>query len=199
VRLALLGPSQGDVGALARAAHTALVRLGADRVVYLGADDALDAVAFAWARLIGALEPLEVRAPELREADADDLDRALEAERHRARLSCLHTLVGPSQRAVELVHDRVLLLVEDKRELDEEDLLPASFIAFGKGEPLIRRVGSRVFFCPGSPSKRSEGVLVLDEGQEAGAVLATLHDVDGAVLQREQLDTARSLKMKVQA
>lgn len=198
MRIAFLGPCDGDVGALARAARSALVELGIDRAIYLGTDDALDAVAFAWAEMLGALDPLEARVADLVEADADTIDAALVAERLRTRLSSLHAVAGPGLRAIEILHDRVLLLVDDKRELDEEDLLPASFIVFGKGEPLIRRVGSRVFFCPGSPARRSEGLLVLDEGQGAGTVLATLHDIDGAVVSRELLDTARSVKMKVQ-
>jgi len=198
VRLALLGPCEGDVAALARAARTALVGLGVDRAIYLGTDDALDAVAFAWAEVLGVLDPLEARVPELLDADPDTIDAAIAGEQLRSRLSTLHALAGPGLRAVEILHDRVLLLVDDKRELDEEDLLPASFIVFGKGEPVIRRVGSRVFFCPGTPSRRSEGVLVLDEGQAAGAVLATIHDIDGGVVQREMLDTTRSVKMKVQ-
>lgn len=198
MRLALLGPCEGDVAALARAARTALVVLGADRVIYLGTDDAMDAVAFAWAEAAGVLDPLEVLVPELLQADSDAIDAALEGERVRARLSSLHAVAGPNLRAVEILHDRMLLLVDDKKELDEEDLLPMSFIVFGNGEPVIRRVGSRVFFCPGKPSRRTEGLLVLDEGQAAGAVLATIHDIDGGEVQRELLDTARSVKMKVQ-
>lgn len=198
MRLALLGPCEGDVAALARAARTALVELGVDRAIYLGTDDALDAVAFAWAEAAGVLDPLEVLVPELLEADADTIDAALEGERVRSRLASLHAVAGPNLRAVEILHDRMLLLVDDKKELDEEDLLPMSFIVFGRGEPVIRRVGSRVFFCPGTPSRRKEGLLVLDEGQGAGMVLATIHDIDGAVVQREMLDTARSVKMKVQ-
>jgi hypothetical protein len=198
VRLALLGPCDGDVAALARAARTALVELAVDRAIYLGTDDALDAVAFAWAEALGVLDPLEARVDELLAADPDTIDAAVAGEQLRARLSTLRALAGPGLRTVEILHDRVLLLVDDKRELDEEDLLPASFIVFGRGEPLIRRVGSRVFFCPGSPARRTEGLLVLDEGQAPGSVLATIHAIDGEVVQREVLDTSRALKMKVQ-
>jgi hypothetical protein len=88
--------------------------------------------------------------------------------------------------------------VDDKKELDEEDLLPATFIVFGRGEPTIRRVGSRVFLCPGAIAKRTEGIVLLDEGEHTGSVIASLHDVDGAVVQREVLDTTRGSKMKVQ-
>ncbi|MBI1800465.1 MAG: methyltransferase domain-containing protein [Chloroflexi bacterium] len=44
MRLALLGPADGDISALARGAASALDKLEADRVVYLGGDDAMDQV-----------------------------------------------------------------------------------------------------------------------------------------------------------
>jgi hypothetical protein len=198
VRLALLGSCDGDVAALARAAHASLSALRADRVVYLGGDDALDAVIYGWAELIDALAPLEWQVDTLIDASPERLDAAIARERARAKLRVFRTLTGPGIRSIELLHDRVVLLVDDKKLLDEEDLLPATFIVFGKGEPTIRRVGSRVFLCPGSIAKRTEGIVLLDEGEHTGSVIATLHDVDGNVVQHEVLDTTRGSKLKVQ-
>lgn len=199
VRLALLGPCDGDVASLARAAHTALEKLEADRVIYLGTDDALDDVVTAWADLLGAVEPLAGRMRDLLDADAERLDEELARERARRRLERLRAVAGPGVRSVELLHDRILLVVDDKSGLDEEDLLPATFIVFGRGEPTVRRVGTRVFLCTGSTAKPGSGLLLLDEG-EAGSSLvsATLHDARGEIVFRETLDTARSVKMKVQ-
>jgi hypothetical protein len=197
VRLALLGFGDGDVGALARAAYSALIRLEADRVVYLGGDAALDDVVFGWTYLLDAVEPLSERARMLLDAGPAQLEEELARERARRDLQRLHALPGPNLRAIEMLHDRLLVLIDDKGGLDEEDLLPASFIAFGKGDAIIRRVGTRVFLCPGSPKKRTEGILLLEES-DAGAVIATLHDVDGMVRAKELLETSRALKMKVQ-
>lgn len=198
MRLALLGPCDDDVAALARAAHSALIHLAADRVVYLGVDDALDFVVYGWADLLGALDPLEHRIDAIIDDPPDVIDDAIEREKLRERLGAFRSLPGPATRTIEMLHDRVVLLVDEKKELDEEDLLPASFIIFGRGEPTIRRVGSRVFLCPGSPAKRAEGIVMLDEGDTRGTVVATLHDIDGAVVSREVLDTTRGAKMKVQ-
>lgn len=198
MRLALLGSCDGDVAALARAAHASLSKLHADRIVYLGGDDALDAVIYAWADIIDAVDPLEWRVDALIDESPDRLDDAIARERARAKLRAFRSLEAPGVRSIELLHDRVVLLVDDKKELDEEDLLPATFIVFGKGEPTIRRVGTRVFLCPGAIAKRREGIIMLDEGEHTGSVLATLHDIDGNVTQREILDTTRSAKMKVQ-
>jgi hypothetical protein len=198
VRLALLGPCDDDVAALARAAHTALIKLSAGRVIYLGGDDALDCVVYGWADLLDAIDPLELRIDAVIDESPARIDDAIAREKLRQKLSVFRSLPGPSMRSIEMLHDRVVLLVDDKKELDEEDLLPATFIVFGRGEPTIRRVGSRVFLCPGSPAKRKEGVVVLEEGDTQGAVIATLHDIDGNVIQRELLETTRGTKMKVQ-
>lgn len=198
MRLALLGPCDDDVAALARAAHSALIKLSADRVVYLGGDDALDCVVHGWAELLGALDPLEYRVDAVIDETPEALDDAIERERLRARLAAFRSLPGPSMRSIEMLHDRVVLLVDDKKELDEEDLLPSTFIVFGRGEPTIRRVGSRVFLCPGSPAKRKEGIVLLDEGDAPTTVVASLHDIDGNVTQRELLETTRAAKLKVQ-
>ncbi|MGZ3477080.1 MAG: hypothetical protein ACXWUG_25905 [Polyangiales bacterium] len=197
MRIALLGYCDGDVGALARAAHTALVRMCADRVVYLGGDPAIEDVVFGWTFVLDAVEPISERARMLIDAGPAQLEEELARERARRDLERLHALAGPNLRAVEMLHDRLVVLTDDKAGLDEEDLLPASFIVFGKGEAIIRRVGTRVFLCPGSPKKRTEGLLVLEEADN-GAVLATLHEIDGTERAREALETSRALKMKVQ-
>lgn len=198
MRLALLGPCDDDVAALARAAHSALIRLQADRVVYLAGDDALDCVVYGWADLLDALDPLELRVDAVIDEGPDRLDDAIARERLRQQLDAFRSLPGPAMRSIELLHDRVVLLVDDKKELDEEDLLPASFIVFGRGDPTIRRVGSRVFLCPGSPAKRKEGIVLLDEGETQGSVVASIHDIDGGVVSREVLETTRAAKLKVQ-
>lgn len=202
MRLVLIGPCDGQVEALARAARSALVTLGGGRVVYLGTDGALDAVVAGWADLLGVRAPIAERVHELLDAEPARLFDEVDRERARARLAALRSIAVPGARTIEILHDRIVLLVDDKTDLDEEDLLPASFIVFGRGEPTIRRVGSRVFLCPGSPARRTgtsgEGILVLDEGASSSAVAVSLHDVDGRLVQRELHETSRSAKLKVQ-
>ena len=201
MRLALLGPADSNVAMLARAAATALERLAADKVIYLGGDDALDRLVFEWARMMGAESSLVDR---LADDDGGILagnDAAIRAEvereRARRRLMALRTLEGPGMRALELLNERIVVLVDDKSVLDEEDLLPATIIAFGKGDKVIRRVGTRVFVAPGHPAKGTEGLALLDEGEGAIGITVTLHDVDGAVTQRDFVETSRSAKLKV--
>jgi hypothetical protein len=201
VRLALLGPADSNVAMLARAAATALQRLAADKVIYLGGDDALDRLVMGWARMIGAEPSLVDRLADddggILAGDADAIMAEIERERARRRLVSLRTLGGPGTRALEILNERIVVLVDDKSVLDEEDLLPATIIAFGKGDPVIRRVGTRVFVAPGHPAKGVEGLAVLDEGEGAVGITVSLHDVDGEVIARDYVETSRSAKLKV--
>jgi len=198
VRLALLGPADGDISALARGAASALDKLEADKVVYLGVDDAMDQVVAGWTTLLGASLPLTARAAALLDADATTLRAELEREHARRRLGRLRSLAGPKARAIELMQERLVLMVDDKAILDEEDLLPASVIVFGRGEPTLRRVGTRVFLCPGMPAKRTQGLLLLDEGDPLTGLVAVHYDIEGEQVSREVLDTSKSVKLRVQ-
>jgi len=200
VRIALLGPSEGDLYALARAASVSLDELDADQVVYLGTDGALDYVVEEWASALGVGAPIDERLradPSLLDADPEQIAEEVERERARLRLGRLRSLAGPGLRALEILNDRVVLLVDDKAVLDEEDLLPATIIVFGKGEALVRRIGSRTFASPGYLNKPGEGVLVLDEGEGANAITLTLHDVEGVEKQRDLVETSKAAKLRV--
>lgn len=198
MRLGLVGASTGGLGALARAIRTAVEQ--ADRVVYLADDDAFDDVLAGWVAAVGAEGSLAERARIALEAPPDavfDVASALVAgELTRRRLLSVQALRGQS-RTVEILLDRVILLAADKSELDEEDLLPASVIAFGRGEALVRRVGSRVFLAPGPPSPTG-GVMVLAEEPGGASLSLEAFSADGALQQATSLDLARAAKLRVQ-
>ena len=200
MRLALLGPCDGDLWALARAATTALDRLVADQVVYLGTDGALDFVVEEWAQKIGVDAPIDERLradPSLLDAEPQVIAEEVERERARLRLGRLRSVAGPGLRALEILNDRVVLLVDDKAVLDEEDLLPATIIAFGKGEPTVRRIGSRTFACPGAANAPGQGLLLLDEGEGGLGIALTLLDGEGTEKQRDYVETTRAAKLRV--
>jgi len=193
VRLGLVGAT-GDLAALARALRTA-VRLS-DRVVYLASDLGFDDILAGWVTLLHAEGSLRDRAAAVLDADAVTLTQAVAAELARRELGNVHSLSGAS-RAVEILLDRVVLLAADKTDLDEEDLLPASVIAFGRGDALVRRVGSRVFVAPGPPSATA-GVAVLTEEPSGASLGLTLFNADGEEVQSTSLDLARAAKLRVQ-
>lgn len=198
MRLGLVGASPSDLGALARAIRTAVAH--ADRVVYLADDDAFDDVVAGWVELVGAEGSLAERAEVVLSARgigaADVATAVVAGELTRRRLLAVQCLRGPS-RTVEILLDRVVLLAADKADLDEEDLLPASVIAFGKGDTLVRRVGSRVFVAPGPPSAAG-GVIVLAEEPGGASLSLELFSADGELRQSTSLDLARAAKLRVQ-
>jgi hypothetical protein len=99
-------------------------------------------------------------------------------------LKALEALPEQVARTIEMVGDRVAVLIYDNEQLDEEDILAANILLFGKSDaPLVRKVGTRWFVSPGPIG--SGGIAVLDDEQED--VVVTLFDPSGTAVQRETL------------
>jgi len=199
VRLGVLGPANGDLPALARGAQRLLDELGTERVLYVGADDALDRVVAGWARQIVGLDPSEHAlfdraAHRCAAATSEEIAEFVDAERARARLRVFASLPPAPKRTIELLDGRVICLLYDKALLDEEDILGASVLVFGKsGSPLVRRVGSRVFVAPG-PVGKGGGLAVLDD--EGGGIRIEVMGTEGDTTLTEHV--AAVAKMRVQ-
>lgn len=204
MRLGLLGPAGGDVGALGRAAEYLLNTARVSRVIYLGNDGTLDRAVAAWAeRLVGA-DPTDegawARAVDVAlSGTPDEIDRFVATERARLRLKALEALPEDGARAVEQFGERIALLIHDKAVLDEEDIVKANLLFYGKSDaPLVRRIGSRWFVSPGPIGAPRSGVAVLDDNA-AGAreLVVTISDAEGNVGHREALSSTRT-SMRVQ-
>jgi hypothetical protein len=203
MRFGLLGPCGGDLPILEQAARLLLFEHGADQVIYLGPDDALDRLVLDWAgRLVGA-DPSETgifrRAAErCAEGNPDEIARFVRAERERDRLKALRCLPGPAARTIELLEGRVAVLLYDKALLDEEDILPASLLIFGKNkEPLVRQVGLRTFICPGELGTGRGGVGLLST-VPTGELDLVLLDPSGTTLEKHSMSAApRSSRFRV--
>jgi hypothetical protein len=203
MRIGLLGPSDGDVAALGRASEFVLNSARVQRAIYLGVDGALDRAVAAWARkLVGGVDPSDDAAwrravDTALDGTAAEIDRFVAQERARHRLRALEALPDAFSRTMEMVGDRVAVLIHDKAALDEEDILAASILVFGKSDtPLIKKVGSRWFVSPGPLGAQGGGIAVLeDDGAE---VVLTFYDLGGRETAREILSIARATKMHVQ-
>ena len=91
MRLGLLGPSNGDVGALGRAAEFLLNGPRVHRAIYLGTDGALDRAVAAWARKLVGDDPSDEaawkRAAEMALGGTpEQIDKFVQSERARLRL-----------------------------------------------------------------------------------------------------------------
>ena len=193
MRLGILGPAYDDLVGLARAAQYLVDDAQAEKVVYLGNDGALERVVVGWAQELVGADPREVAlferaAARCANATPEKIDRFVERERARLRLKVFVNLPSGTARSIEILDGRVAVFVHDKGTLDAEDISPASLLVFGKStEPMIRRVGARVFVSPGPIGCAGGGSAVLDDGSGGvrieilnGAGAVTLHDLVAA-------------------
>jgi hypothetical protein len=202
MRLGLLGPSAGDVGALGRAAEFLLNTARVHRAIYLGVDGALDRAVTTWARKLVGDDPSDDSAWR-RAADAaltgtpEQIDRMVQLERARMRLKALESLPEQVGRTIEMLGDRVAVLIHDKALLDEEDILAANLLYYGKSDgPLVKRIGARWFVTPGPIGSEGGGIAVLDD--DADDVTVSIFDSLGKPGVTEALTAQRAAKMRVQ-
>jgi hypothetical protein len=201
VRLGLLGPAEGDISSLVRAAEFMLTTAKVSRAVYLGVDQSLDKAVAAWARRLVGDDPSDEAAWK-RAADVAmvgtprEIDDFVSLERARLRLKALETL-PPGGRTIEMVGDRVAILIHDKALLDEEDILTANLLVFGRSaEPLVRKIGTRWFVSPGQIGAAGGGLAVLDD--EEADIVCTVYDCNGKQTARETLTSPRTGRVRVQ-
>jgi hypothetical protein len=203
VRLGLLGPCQQkpDTASLERAAEFLLVGEKVTRTIYLGADDALEEMVGAWARRLVGEDPTDDGAWHRAALIASEgapgaIDAFVVSERMRLRLRSLESLPHRILRTMEMVGDRIAVLIHDKAQLDEEDIFAANLLVYGRSDTfLVKKIGARWFLTPG-PLGPSGGILILDDSQDE--IVATVYDGRGKALHAEQLVLPRTTKMKVQ-
>ena len=201
VRLGRLGPSEGDTAGLGRAAEFLLSTGKVSRVVYLGTDGALDLAVAAWARKLVGDDPSDdgawSRAAEIAVAgSSDEIDKFVHVERARVQLKLLEAL-PPGGRTIEMVGDRVAVLIHDKALLDEEDILAANLLVYGKSDaPMVKKIGSRWFVSPGQIGSEGGGLAILDD--EDADIIVTVHDLAGRETIRETLLVQRATKVRIQ-
>lgn len=188
MRLGLLGPANGQGEALERAARFLHQELAVQRAVYLGTDSALDELVRRWAESLVGADPADHalwnRAAEsCVGATPHEIGAFLVAERERRSLSIFESLPGDGTRLLELLGGRVVVMIHDKADLDEDDIASANVLVYGKsGEPLVKQVGSRWFLSPGSLDHF--GMMVLEDLDD-GIHLA-LFDNMGREIRRER-------------
>lgn len=188
--------------ALGRAAELLLNGVRVHRAIYLGNDGALDRAVAAWARKLVGDDPSDEsawrRAAEVAcNGNFDKIDKFVAVERARMRLKSLEALPETALRTIEMISDRVAVLVHDKALLDEEDILAANILCFGKSEgPLVKKIGTRWFVSPGPIGCAGGGVAALDDEQDE--VVVTIYDAAGKATHREVLSVSRTAKLRVQ-
>src|SRR5262245_46427931 len=130
MKLGLLGPAEGDVAALGRAAEFLLNSIKVTRAVYLSSDGGLDRAVTAWAKNLVGDDPSDDatwrRAARVAGTGTSaDIDQFIATERARRKLKNLESIAGSRKRSIEMLADRVAILLFDKADLDEDDISAA--------------------------------------------------------------------------
>jgi hypothetical protein len=202
MRLGILGPAGGDLEMLENAARGLLFEQAAEQVIYLGPDDALDRLVVDWAKRLVGDDPsdrgvFERAAKNCGSASPAGVLAHVQNERGRERLKCLRCLPTPQARTVEMFDGRVAVLLYDKALLDEEDILPAALLIFGKNdEPLVRQVGPRTFVSPGEIRAGKGGAALLSDGV-AGEVGISIFEPGGKLVASYQVAMPRTGRLRV--
>lgn len=201
MRLALLGPAEGHTSELASAARFLLDEQHVDRVVYLGVDGALDAVIKGWAESLvgddaseGALWVRAARA--CARSGPAEIDQFISRERERSRLRVFESIPDADTRLVEMLGGALALIIHDKAKLNEEDMLPARLLIFGKGKgAVVKQVGQRWFLSAGSLDDAASGIMILEDSEDG--LHLTLLDRSCREVRTERLSTERAAKLKI--
>ncbi len=196
MRIGLLGAAHGDEELLGEATNFLLGDARVDRAVYLGTDDTLAKLTENWRHEIsrGTENTFLDRALELTKSGTpEEINAVLHADHQLERLATLHTIPPPPSRAIEMIDDRVILMVHDKSVLNEEDIANATMIVYGsKDELLLKRFGPRYFFTPGPLGDRKVGIIEIDEG---GRFAVSAYDTTGTRIWNEVLQRPSSKLM----
>lgn len=194
MRIAILGPAHGNVPALSEIAQILLDEIRAEKVIYLGDDDALDRLLAAWTEEIsgpGALSSVFDRAAErCAAAESSVIEAFVGAERARLRLKAFVGLQR-GQRLIELVGGRVAMFVMDKNMFDDRDMSGATLFVFGNNdESLIMRLGARTFLAPGPVGSLTGGAAILDASAEG--VRIEIMNSAGMITSRELISSPQA-------
>jgi hypothetical protein len=203
MRLGLLGPiRQGASHAtLETAAEFLLSAQRASRVIYLGDDGALDRAVEEQARRVMGDDPTDDGVWERAErlvidGTPDAIDAFIAKERRRRRLRALESLPRPALRTIEMIGDRVSVLIHDKAQLDEDDIFPAALLVYGKSDVcLAKRIGTRWFVSPGHLGPDAGVCLIEESGDD---LVAHFFSQRGTPLLSERTPAGAAAKLKVQ-
>ncbi len=192
----------GDIAGLGRAAGFLLNQMKVNRAVYLGVDGALDRAVTAWAKTLVGDDPSDEATWQralavTKSGTPKDLDKFVQTERSRLRLRALETLPEDAGRAIEMVGDRLTVLIFDKSKLTDDDLAGTKLVIFGQSDnSVVERTGSRWFVSPGKIGAPDGGVAVLTE--ERDEVSLAIFDASGKKIREDMLVQHRETKMRVQ-
>lgn len=195
MRFGFIGPAGTDAARLEEAVNLLIGQLEADAVLYFAADEAIRDFITAHQRdkndLSFEQQVARVAATGSPE-EIDDVVRSLCGARYLEKLRVVPQAPG---NVIEMIDDRIILLVRDKANIGEEDVINSNVVVYGDALELsFKRYGPRCFFSPGPLDLGYVGTL--DDESESGGVSLRAVGLDGDVVWTEPIQ-GRGAKMKV--
>ena len=193
--MGFIGPADTDAAALEQAAKLLICDLEVDAVIYLGEDDALrDFVAAHESK--DSDHTIEQRVADVAATgSADDIEDVLRELRGARYLGKLRVAPPAPRRAMEMLDDRIVLIVRNKSTVGEEDVINSNVVVYGDAtELMFKRFGPRCFFSPGPLDVGHVGLL--DDHSESGGVVLKAINLSGEVAWSEPIQ-GRGAKMMV--
>lgn len=195
MRLGFIGPASTNVAALEQAARLLICELEVDTVIYLGEDAALKAFIAKHEPDADDL-PIEQQVANVAASGTvDQIEKVLRKLRGARYLGKLRIAPPPPTRAMEMLDDRIALIVRNKSTIGEEDVINSNIVVYGDGRELaFKRFGPRCFFSPGPLEAGHLGVL--DDQSESGGVVLKAITVSGELCWSEPIQ-GRGAKVMV--
>jgi len=195
MRLGFIGPAKDNITALEQAAKLLICDLEVDTVIYLGEDEAIRAFVAKHQSDAGDA-PLDQQVAEVAACGtSDQIEEVLRKLRGARYLGKLRIAPPSPRRAMEMLDDRIALIVRKKSTIGEEDVINSNIVVYGDGNELMfKRFGPRCFFCPGPLETGHLGVL--DDQAETGGVVLEAITVSGEVCWSEPIQ-GRGAKVMV--
>ena len=195
MRFGFVGPAESDSALLELAVDLLVTQLEVDMIIYLGADEAIRDFITARQRDKSELSFEQRVAQVAATGSPSEITEVVHALRGARHLEKLRLLPRPPANAIEMLDDRIILLVRNKSSIGEEDVINSNVVVYGDGKELtFKRYGPRCFFSPGPLEGGHVGIL----GNEAAGGGVSLHAIalTGELSWIEPIQ-GRGAKMKV--
>ncbi len=195
MRLGFIGPAMGDAAKLEKAIDLLVGDLDADAAIYLAEDEALFDFVAAHESEAGE-SPIEQQVAEVAATGSPSAIADVLAKLRGARyLNKLRVAPASPTRALEMLDDRIVLIVRHKASIGEEDVINSNVVVYGDAKELMfKRFGPRCFFSPGPLAGGSLGLI--DDRSEIGGVVLQAFDLDGELRWSEAIQ-GRGAKVMV--
>lgn len=193
--MGFIGPAKTDAVALEQAAKLLICDFEVDTLIYLGEDDALREFVAAYESEESA-HTVEQRVAEVAATGSpDDIEDVLRKLRGALYLGKLRVAPPTPTRAMEMLDDRIILVVRNKSTICEEDVINSNVVVYGDAKELMfKRFGPRCFFSPGPLDVGHVGLL--DDRSETGGVVLRAIELSGDVSWSEPIQ-GRGAKVMV--